>query len=176
MMTRRDQPRKAEATTVTAQLGRMPRGAWWVEARCRFGFPQVIGTPPALDDGTPFPTLYWLTCPWLAASVGTAESGGAIGAWTSRLAADPSMSRRLRRSDDRYRARRASVAGGADPCASVGIAGQRDPAATKCLHAHVAATLAGIDDPVGTETLRQLGRHCADGRCASLPGDARDVR
>jgi hypothetical protein len=32
-------------------------------ARCHLGLPVVIQVPPRLDDGTPFPTLYWLTCP-----------------------------------------------------------------------------------------------------------------
>ncbi|HET6498971.1 MAG TPA: DUF501 domain-containing protein [Coriobacteriia bacterium] len=176
MMTGRALPSLSATAVVTAQLGRAPRGKWWVETTCRFGFPQVIGTPPALRDGTPFPTLFWLTCPWLVASVGAAESGGATGVWASRLAADASISRRLRDSDERYRARRAREGGGADPCAPVGIAGQRDPAATKCLHAHVAAALAGIDDPIGVETLGGSGPDCAEGRCASLLGAVEDSR
>lgn len=173
-MTARGLPSLSATAVVAAQLGRAPRGDWWVETRCRFGFVQVIGTPPVLGDGTPFPTLYWLTCPWLVASVGMAESGGAVGAWTSRLASDASICRRLRRADECYRARRASAGDGADPCASVGIAGQRDLTATKCLHAHVAAALAGIDDPIGIKTLGEFGPACPDGRCASLVDGAED--
>jgi hypothetical protein len=36
------------------------------------------------------------------------------------------------------------------------VAGQADPLAVKCLHARVAAALAGIADPVGEGVLKQL--------------------
>ena len=32
-------------------------------SRCHLGLPVVVRVPPILDDGTPFPTHYWLTCP-----------------------------------------------------------------------------------------------------------------
>jgi uncharacterized protein len=162
-------PTPTDEAVVTAQLGRAPRGDWWVEARCGFGYPQVVATPPILDDDTPFPTLYWLSCPWLMAVVSTIESEGGVAYWAARLAADRELFDRLLRADEQYRARRAAlVPAGPDPFGQVGIAGQRDPAATKCLHAHVATALAGIDDPVGAELLAALGHECPDGRCASL--------
>jgi len=71
----------------------------------------------------------------------------------------------MRAADAEYRQRRAACAGGDDPCAAVGIAGQRDPLATKCLHAHVAAAAAGIDDPVGAALLDEGPRECPDDRC-----------
>lgn len=164
-----DAPTPADEAVVAAQLGRVPRGDWWVEARCGFGYPQVVATSPVLDDDTPFPTLYWLTCPWLTDAVSSIESEGGVAYWAARLASDRALSERLLRADEQYRARRAALLPAhQDPCAHVGIAGQRDPAATKCLHAHVAAALAGIDDPVGGELLAALGRECADERCASL--------
>lgn len=161
-------PTPVDESVVTAQLGRAPRGRWWVEARCGFGYPQVVSTAPELGE-EPFPTLFWLTCPWLAGDVSAAESAGGVSAWAARLAADPELAERMRAADAVYRARRAEAAlPHPDPCAGVGIAGQRDPAATKCLHAHVAAALAGIDDPVGTQLLDELSRECPDGRCAGL--------
>ncbi len=163
------EPTPVDEVVVEAQLGREPRGRWWVEVRCGFGFPQVLGTPPALGDGGPFPTLYWLTCPWLAGDVSAAESAGGVSSWAARLAAEPELAERMRAADAVYRDRRAEAAlPHPDPCAGVGIAGQRDPAATKCLHAHVAAALAGIADPVGRGLLDALGRECPDGRCAGL--------
>lgn len=164
-----DAPTPTDAAVVTAQIGRVPRGDWWVEVRCGFGYPQVVATLPVLDDDTPFPTLYWLSCPWLMAVVSAIESEGGVSYWAARLVADRGLSERLLRADEQYRARRAAlVTAGSDPCAQVGIAGQRDPAATKCLHAHVATALARIDDPVGGELLAALGRECPDGQCASL--------
>lgn len=66
---------------------------------------------------------------------------------------------------------RAEEAGGVDPCFTVGLAGQRDPLGVKCLHAHVALALVGVDDPVGAELLGKTGSACADARCARLVGD-----
>lgn len=162
-------PTHTDRAVVTAQVGREPRGEWWIESRCRFGYPQVIGTPPLIEGVTPFPTLFWLTCPWLVGEVSAAESGGAVGEWAERLAAEPAVAARMRRADEVYRSRRAARSvSDVDPCDGVGIAGQRDPLATKCLHAHVAGALAGIDDPVGLAVLDGTGRWCPDTRCAAL--------
>ena len=34
--------------------------------------------PPNLDDGTPFPTTYWLTCPLLVQRVSALEASGMV--------------------------------------------------------------------------------------------------
>jgi uncharacterized protein len=162
-------PTPSDSAIVTAQLGREPRGDWLVAVRCSFGYPQTITTPPLVEGDTPFPTLHWLTCPWLAEGVSAAESAGGAAHWAGRLSADPGLARRMLRADAHYREGRAAASpSGPDPFPDVGIAGQRDPLATKCLHAHVAAALAGIDDPVGVEVLDALGTDCPDGRCADL--------
>jgi hypothetical protein len=72
----------------------------------------------------------------------------------------------MRAADTAYREARAAESAGGDACAGVGIAGQRDPLATKCLHAHVAAALSGIDDPVGRGVLEAIAPECCDGRCS----------
>ncbi|MCE5191672.1 MAG: DUF501 domain-containing protein [Actinomycetia bacterium] len=133
--------------------------------RCGFGYPSVIATSSPLPSGEPFPTLFWLTCPYLRDSVGRLESAGEVEAWAARLAGDPPRAERMREADAAYRSARAAESGGADACASVGIAGQRDPLGTKCLHAHVATALAGIDDPVGLAILGAMRCECEDGRC-----------
>ncbi|HEX9761700.1 MAG TPA: DUF501 domain-containing protein, partial [Acidimicrobiia bacterium] len=48
---------------VEIQIGRPVRAPARVVSRCHLGLPVVIQVPPHLDDGTPFPTLFWLTCP-----------------------------------------------------------------------------------------------------------------
>lgn len=153
---------------VAAQIGRPPREPWRVAVRCSFGAPQVIATPSRLDDGAPFPTTYWLTCPFLLERVAAAESAGGAREWAERLAADAGLAGAASRADAAYRAARASESGGEDACAGTGIAGMRDPLAVKCLHAHVAAALAGIADPVGEGVLGDTGRECDDDRCATL--------
>jgi len=60
---------------VEYQLDRPPRGNWWPRVFCPYGFPMVIETEPFLEDGTPFPTLFWLTCPYLKEEISRMESG-----------------------------------------------------------------------------------------------------
>ncbi len=138
-----------DAELVLAHLGRRPRGPWRVAARCGCGAPIVIAVAPRLDDGSPFPTAFWLTCPRLVEQAGAWESGGGCADWSRRVAADPLLAREVRRADEAYRAARSAEGGGDDPCASVGVAGQADPSVVKCLHARLAAALAGVPDPIG---------------------------
>ena len=51
----------ADIAVVTEQLGRTPRGVLAISYRTPDGQPAVIKTAPKLADGTPFPTLYYLT-------------------------------------------------------------------------------------------------------------------
>lgn len=156
----------ADEDTVSRQLGRPPRGTWRVATRCSYGYPTVIVTPSVFASGEPFPTLFWLTCPHLVEGVGRLESAGEIEAWAARLATDPALAQRMRTADAAYRSARAEESGGGDACPDVGVAGQRDPLATKCLHAHVAAAFAGLGDPVGESVLAQIERECTDERCS----------
>ena len=130
----------------------------------------MIASPALLADGSRFPTLYWLTCPWLAEGVGMRESAGDTDAWAVRVAQDVALAEALGCADRELRDRRARESEGADPCSGVGLAGQRDPLGVKCLHAHVALALAGIADPVGEETIALVGYPCEDDRCARLEG------
>ena len=156
---------ESDQSVVARQLGREPRGPWRVEARCSFGHPVVIVTAPLTEDGERFPTLFYLTCPHLVERIAALESAGGAQRWRERLAAGDGLRRRMAEADRAYREARAAESGGVDPAPDVGIAGQRDPCATKCLHAHVAAALAGIADPVGETVVGELHAECGDGRC-----------
>jgi len=151
-----------------AQLGREPRGTWRVAVRCPFGRPQVIATCPQLADGSLFPTLFWLTCPHLVGVCGRAESDGEGSRWSARMLRDPVVHSNAIEADRAYREARASECCGDDPCADTGTAGQRDPLKVKCLHARVAAALAGISDPVGLSMLETWGGACESDLCADL--------
>lgn len=153
-----------DSRTLSRQLGRPPRGRWRVVRRCSYGAPVVIATAPALGE-TPFPTLYYLTCPHLVVEVAAVESAGGCERWRESLAADSALVARLQNADVTYREARAVEGGGQDAAAGVGIAGERDVLGVKCLHAHVAAHLAGIDDPIGESLIRDLKRECSDDRC-----------
>lgn len=159
---------ECEGAVVAAQLGREPRPPWRVQARCRFGYPTVIVSPSRLGDGTPFPTWAWLTCPFVSTRVAAVESAGGTGRWAERVRSDAALAAALLRADDAVRAARTAESGGEDACGDVGLAGQRDPLGVKCLHAHVALSLAGIEDPIGEAVLAEVGAECDDERCSEL--------
>lgn len=162
----------AEAAVVTSQLGRSPREPWRVAVRCRWGLPSVIASPSRLADGTPFPTLFWLTCPWIAEGVSAVESGGGAATWARTARSDAAVASLLRDADAALRQARRAESGREDTCETVGIGGQRDPLGVKCLHVHAAAFLAGIDDPVGRAVVGNTGDACPDARCARFaPGE-----
>lgn len=159
-----------EAALVAAQLGRVPRQPWRVAAVCDHGFPTVIVSPGVLADGTPFPTYAWLTCPHLAEQLSAKEAVGVAAGWAARAQVDPAFAERLVATDAAVREARARESGGSDPCQGVGLAGQRKPLGVKCLHAHVALMLAGIDDPIGEAELAKVELVCPDVRCKDLEG------
>ncbi len=80
----------AEAV-VAAQLGRPPRGLRAVAHTCPCGRPDVVETAPRLPDGTPFPTLYYLTCPRAAAAISRLEAAGLMKTMTARLDGDDGL-------------------------------------------------------------------------------------
>ncbi|MEA2011425.1 MAG: DUF501 domain-containing protein [Actinomycetota bacterium] len=141
---------------VQAQIGRPPRSAINVTARCHLGLPVVITVPPLLDDDTPFPTLYWLTCPLASKRIGRIEAGGGVRRAEMMVADDPVLADRHAAAADRYRSTRDAMipAGftGHQPTGGVGGTGP----GVKCLHAHYADTAAGNDNPVGEWTAGQI--------------------
>ena len=45
---------------------------------CKFGFTQVLICKPFDKHGRPFPTTFWLTCPYLIKQAGKIESEGGV--------------------------------------------------------------------------------------------------
>lgn len=161
-------PRAADEDVIALQTGRRPRHPWRVIRSCAFGYPAVIASPSRLDDGTPFPTWAWLTCPHLTEAVSRSESRGDVARWGQRAHEDERLAAGLRELDRQVRAARARESGGEDACADVGVAGQADALGVKCLHAHVAYALAGLDDPIGRAVAAEVGHECEDARCAGV--------
>ncbi|MGV8082100.1 MAG: DUF501 domain-containing protein [Coriobacteriia bacterium] len=156
-----------EAALVAAQTGRAPRQPWRTAARCRWGYPTVIVSPSRLSDGSLFPACAWLTCPHLLRAVAARESAGGAAYWAERARNEPAVAEGLRAADAALRELRRRESGGRDESKG-GIAGQRDPLGVKCLHAHVALALLGIDDPIGIAELSALEPDCRDEQCARL--------
>jgi uncharacterized protein len=150
---------ETDVAAVTRQLGRKPQGRFSVVVRDAHGEPVVIKNAPLLDDGTPMPTLYWLTGPEQIRVIGQLESAGGVD--EAEAAVDPEA---LQAAHDRYANERDALFGDATDEHVVrptgGVAGTRR--GVKCLHAHYAYLLAGGDDPVGnwvSAQLRKLARH-----------------
>jgi hypothetical protein len=130
--------------------------------------PDVIETSPRLPDGTPFPTLYYLTCPRAAAAVGRLEAGGVMRDMTARLTADPDLATAYRDAHESYLARRESLGHVAE---IAGISAGGMPNRVKCLHVLVAHSLAcgpGAN-PLGDEAVAALDPWWTDGRCVAEP-------
>ena len=154
---------RADREAVAAQLGRPPRALRSVAHRCPCGLPSVVQTSPRLADGTPFPTLYYLTCRRLTAQVGRIEASGAMREMTERLATDPELAAAYRAAHESYLAERDAL----EPLGTHISAGGM-PTRIKCLHVHVAHALArgpGIN-PFGDELLTQLTPWWTPGPCA----------
>jgi hypothetical protein len=154
----------ADLAAVAAQLGRPPRGVRAVAHRCRCGLPDVVETAPRLADGTPFPTLYYLTCPNAVAAGGRLESAGRMREMTGRLATDPDLAARYRAAHTDYLARRRAVA---EVPEIAGVSAGGMPGRVKCLHALLAHALAagpGVN-PFGDEVRELIAPWWAGGRC-----------
>jgi uncharacterized protein len=159
-------PDDQDRAAVGAQLGRPPRGLVAVAHRCPCGLPDVVATAPRLRDGTPFPTVYYLTCPRAAGAIGTLEASGLMAAMTARLGADPQLAAAHRVAHEDYLRRRAAL-GAVPEIAGVSAGGMPDR--VKCLHVLVAHALAagpGVN-PLGDEAIAALPPWWASGRCVS---------
>ena len=152
---------------VSWQLGRPARPFRRVAARCPYGFPAVTEQAAFGPDGEPFPTTYYLTCPWLVGALARVEAAGGVERWSQAAARDPELGASLVRADREQRRFR--------PELDVGIAGTRVPGKLKCLHAHAAFALARPRYELGERILSEVDeRWCPDARCGNAPeGDGR---
>ena len=136
---------------ISAQMGRSLRAVSKPVVRCHLGLPVVIAVPPVLDDGTPFPTRYWLSCPLAVRRVSRIESRGDIALLERRIDADPGFGQRLAAAHERYRVERDRlIPEDAVHRPSGGVAGASF--GVKCLHAHYAHHATGRANPVGAAT------------------------
>lgn len=159
----------ADLAVVAAQLGRTPRGTRGVAYRCPCGLPAVVETTPRLADGTPFPTLYYLTCPRAVAECSRLEAGGLMREMNARLAEDPDLAARYQAAHEDYLTRRGAV-GEVPEIEGVSAGGM--PNRVKCLHVHLGHALAvgpGVN-PIGDETRELVGSWWAGGPCVDGQG------
>ncbi len=141
---------------VSAQLGRQARDVIGIAARCVCGAPTVVATRPRLTNGTPFPTLYYLTHPAATIAVSHLEANGRMAELAAELAADDTLAGQYRRAHEAYLADRAGIL---DVEEIAGYSAGGMPTRVKCLHALVGHSLAagpGLN-PIGDRALAESG-------------------
>lgn len=160
-----------DRSIVAAQIGRPPRSVVDVVARCHLGLPVVIAVPPLLEDGTPFPTTYWLTCPLAAKRIGRIEAGGGVRTAELMLSEDPRLLAAHDAAMTRYREERDALIpeGYEGHRPSGGVGGTRT--GVKCLHAHYAYTAAGNENPIGAWTAEQIEPLDCTVECVEADGE-----
>ncbi|MEU5834561.1 DUF501 domain-containing protein [Streptomyces diacarni] len=165
-LTRPTPPTDADVAAFREQLGRPPRGLRAIAHRCPCGLPDVVETAPRLEDGTPFPTTYYLTCPRAASAIGTLEADGVMRQMTERLGQDAELADAYRAAHEDYLARRDAI----EELVGFPSAGGM-PDRVKCLHVLVAhALVAGPGvNPLGDEALAMLPEWWRKGPCVSVP-------
>jgi hypothetical protein len=169
-------PSASDAAAVALQLGRAPRALLAVAHRCPCGLPDVVETAPRLPDGTPFPTLYYLTCPRAVAAVSRLEAGGLMREMTQRIAAEPSLRQACDAAHRDYLARRDEAArrSGVEPLPPGTPSAGGMPDRVKCLHALVAHELAAPGaNPLGAEAARAARPWWPAGPCVTAPAAPR---
>jgi hypothetical protein len=159
-----------DVSAVERQLGRPPRGVRRVAHRCPCGLPDVVETSPRLDDGTPFPTLYYLTCPRARSVVGRLEAHGVMAEMTSRLRGDADLAARYAAAHRSYVAAREAIE---DVPEIAGVSAGGMPNRVKCLHVLAAHSLAAGPgaNPLGDEVLAAVEPWWSEGPCVADESD-----
>ena len=151
-MVKLDPPTADDVRIVSQQLGRPARNVVGIAARCVCGAPTVVSTSPRLDDGTPFPTFYYLTHPAATAAVSTLEAEGRMPQLAALLVDE--VAAQYRAAHLAYLADREAVAV-VEEIAGISAGGMPDR--VKCLHALVGHALAagpGVN-PIGDLALAE---------------------
>ncbi|MDU0478232.1 DUF501 domain-containing protein [Staphylococcus chromogenes] len=158
---------QADLAAVTEQLGREPRGVVEISYYAPDGTPGVIKTVPRLEDGTPFPTLYYLTDPRLTAEASRLEVAHVMKWMQARLAESEELQQDYRAAHEHFLAERNKMEDlGTD------FSGGGMPDRVKCLHVLIAYALAEGPDRVrfGTEAVAMAADH-AHLRGTAIPQD-----
>ena len=143
-----EKPTPLDIEVVSEQLGRPARDIVGIPARCVCGHPLVVVTNPRLEDGTPFPTLYYLTQPAATQAASRLEAEGKMAEYQERLAEDENSMEAYRLAHESFLATRAQL-GAIEEIDGISAGGM--PTRVKCLHSLMAHSLSvgpGVN-PVG---------------------------
>lgn len=152
-----------ELAVIREQLGREPKNFAGVMVYCPFNYPAVILTAPYSKENGVFPTLYWLSCPYLVKSVARLEDKGLVRELTERLKRDAGLQKELMEAHQNYAEARFSYLDNTEKeCLSdkapailkvlreAGVGGIMDKKGIKCLHTHLADYLVDKQNPIGS--------------------------
>ena len=146
-----------EKQTVEIQLNRKVRSNINVVAKCHFDLPVVVDVPKNLDDGTPFPTMYWLTCPMYVKKVSTLESNGMVKDLDNQLVDNKKLNKLWRKRQKSYENERnkkyKNLSNTISPIGGVGGTTK----SIKCLHSHLADELVSGENVIGKVVLESVG-------------------
>jgi hypothetical protein len=160
----RQEASEDDLAAVRAQLGRPTRGTRAVAHRCPCGKPDVVETVPRLPDGTPFPTLFYLTCPRATAECSRLESAGLMKEMNEQLRTDLELRAAYLKAHEDYLTRREAI-GHVPEIENVSAGGMPDR--VKCLHVHLGHALAagpGVN-PFGDEVIALVEPWWTAGPC-----------
>jgi hypothetical protein len=149
-----DPPSERDIATVSAQLGRPARNVLGIAARCVCGNPTVVATAPRLDDGTPFPTFYYLSHPAATAAMSDLEAAQLMPGMQQLVSTDEEVGAAYGAAHAAYIADRETF-GVVEEISGISAGGM--PVRVKCLHALAAHALAagpGVN-PIGDLALSQ---------------------
>jgi hypothetical protein len=169
-----DVPSESDIATVSRQLGRPARNVVGIAARCICGAPTVVSTKPRLDDGTPFPTLYYLSHPAATAALSTLEANWVMPELATLLDDDPDIAAAYENAHAAYLADRESIEVVPE---IAGISAGGMPARVKCLHAlagHALAAGPGVN-PIGDLALERAAWSPDVCECAVEPATGGSV-
>ncbi|MEG1799920.1 MAG: DUF501 domain-containing protein [Synergistaceae bacterium] len=150
-----------------------------VAKRCRHGHPQVLLCKPLSESMEPFPTIFWMTCPYLDKKCGELESEHKIRELESLLSGNEEE---IKKFHTEYTDLRMSLIPAAqketlntkypkmmEKMLTVGVGGinwHEAPSAVKCLHLQTATWLGCGHHPSEDWLKSELGDiECADSKC-----------
>jgi hypothetical protein len=121
----------------------------------------VTEQAPFDEDGRPFPTQFWLTCPHLVTAVSRLEAAGGVERWSTAARDDAALAASLAAAQEEQRRLR--------PELDAGIGGSTRAGSLKCLHAHAAFALARPGYELGERILADLPAPWPASCCTEIP-------
>lgn len=167
-------PTEQDLRVLSRELGREVRGVVEIPARCTCGNPLVVATAPRLENGTPFPTVFYLAHPVIAQAASRLEAAGTMYSMTERLQQEEELAAGYQAAHQDYLAQRERIrqqSGTGEVPEIDGVSAGGMPTRVKCLHALLGHTLAvgtGVN-PLGDETLEAVAPWWTPEQCACDP-------